>query len=541
MKLHIIAAIVDTKELTLYLKDGSQKKIPQGDKRLAIILEEITPQLVKNKEAFYEEKEEEATGEYVEFEGRTNGVVKFFKIAKAKLAEFLANMDEKPAPTVEATAIGDDAVTAKYRSIVGEIISHAEPIKTDALSEQESVVAVVGSNVIPDSQALLGQVINSNETNSIGLENFMKRVAPVAEKRMHSVSDLMKFMEKGDLPIAEDGSIIIYKVLKKKAKDGHTYVDCHTQNVPQSVGTYVCMDESLVDHDRRNECSNGLHVARRGYIKSFSGDVCVLAKVAPEDVIAVPLYDANKMRVAGYHILFELPPEAYSKLRNDVPMTDNPTARVLLNKALIGDHVGKLCEVRIGGHKGTNIKQQALMAEKAAEASLSSNIITSIDKEATAIKEVTPKGVISKEAVVSVKEAIKVKEAVKDTIANLPTRLEKAKVLFDAYQQKPNEETWNDLIAFKTKCKCSWATLGLPDLTQKKETKHVAKTTQPAKPLTRNEKAAQLLKCVKNSTGTSKKAYAEELVEYKRKCKIGFDALGLSKKDVELLMRLTKK
>ncbi|MEL2330844.1 hypothetical protein, partial [Klebsiella pneumoniae] len=86
-------------------------------------------------------------------------------------------------------------------------------------------------------------------------------------------------------PIADDGCIVIYKLLLKDGPSDHkefSYRDIHSQKVPQSVGTLVCMNESLVDPDRRNECSNGLHVARRQYLGNFSGNVCVLAKVAPE-------------------------------------------------------------------------------------------------------------------------------------------------------------------------------------------------------------------------------------------------------------------
>lgn len=540
-KLHIIAAIVDTKELTLYLKDGSTKKIPQGDKRLAKIVEEITPQLLKNKEAFYEEKEE-PEGDYVEFEGRTNGVVKFYKIAKEKLKDFLAIMSDEPAPTVEPISLNADSAEEKVKKAVNEIIQNAESVTTNSVPEEQSIVAIVdGKDMIPNAQALVNQVVNSNEHNTSGLENFMKRVAAVATKRMHSVQDLMKFMEKGDLPIAEDGSIIIYKVLRR-SKGTHSYVDCHTQKVPQSVGSYVCMNESLVDPNRNNECSNGLHVARRGYIKSFNGDVCVLAKVAPEDVIAVPKYDSNKMRVAGYHILFELPAPAYDKLRRDVPMTDNPEGKVLLGKAMVGDHVGKLEETRIGGHLGTNITFKKLMDEHAAQVSMTANLITSVDSQAESINTEISKDNLPKAKVLSPLDVVKDVAVTKDTLSNLTSRTEKAKVLFDAYKLSSSPEDYETLVAFKTKCKCSWSTLGLPDLSNKPSQPASKKaSTKSATPITRTEKVATMMKNIKAAKGEEKIKLATELLDFKKKCKTGFDVLGLNKKDTDLILKLTKK
>lgn len=541
MKLHIIAAVVDTRELTLYLKDGSTQKIPQGDKRLAKILEEITPQLVKNKEAFYEE-EAVPEGDYVEFEGRTNGIVKFFKIAKSKLEDFLATMNDDPAPPVEPVELNLSSAEDKLSKAVAEIIQSAEPVTTNSVGEDHNIVAIVGDRMVPHAEALVNQVVNSNENKTKGLENFMKRVANVAAKRMHSVQDLMKFMERGDLPIAEDGSIIIYKVLKRSPNKDHSYVDCHTKLVPQSVGSYVCMDESLVDPNRNNECSNGLHVARRGYIKSFSGDVCVLAKVAPEDVIAVPKYDANKMRVAGYHILFELPAEAYEKLRRDVSMTDNPTGKVLLGKAMVGDHVGKLEETRIGGHLGTKITFKKLMPEYAAEVSMTANIITSVDAMVESINTEISTDNLPKAKTVAPLDVAKDLVTTKDTLKNITSRAEKAKILFDAYKLSSSEDDYATLVEFKTKCKCSWATLELPDMSTKTERNPDKKEKSKATtPVTRTQKVAAMLKNIKAAKGEEKIKLANELLDFKKKCRTGFDVLGLNKKDTDLIMRLTKK
>ena len=104
----------------------------------------------------------------------------------------------------------------------------------------------------------------------------------------------------------------------------------------------------------------------------------------------------------------------------------------------------------------------------------------------------------------------------------------------------------NALIAFKKSCKCSWQTLGLPELfSASKEVKKAEKpTTQQnntGKPLSRSEKALAMLKNIKASKGTEKVNKAEELAGFKKQCKCSYEALGLQQKDVDLVNRLLKK
>lgn len=364
-KVKVVAAAVDMTELTLYLVNGETIRIPQGDPRVKKIIEYVTPIVTAGGIA---EVDLSAENTYKQFEEKTNGLVKFFKVAKSKLSSFfkaqkaeavsemvVGKLPIKTDTFAEVKETNAQAIqkTEKLTSALNEIMENAKPVHSaETVSSSETVIAVVNNKVVPDVEQIQHQIANSISTGTKGLQRFMERVAAVASKRSHSAQDLMKFLQRGDLPIADDGSIVIYKVLRRK---DDRYVDCHTGLVKQRVGSYVCMDESMVDHNRRNECSNGLHVARRAYVGGFSGDVCVIAKVNPEDVIAVPEYDANKMRVCGYHILFELSDEDFQKLKRNAPITDTEAGRILLGRALSGDHPEPIEDVRIGGHKGTNV------------------------------------------------------------------------------------------------------------------------------------------------------------------------------------------
>jgi hypothetical protein len=342
---HIVAAVIDTNQLTLYKEDGSTIIISQGDPRLRKVITEASPQIIKQGYAYVDLTPE---NEYQRFEEETKGTVKFFKVAKDKLKSWFSRKNAEEAEVLSPTVV---VKVPEVSTAIEEILQHAESVTsptfhendvskqreievngktpTDSIKEKSSqveptqthtIIAVSNNKVVPGVEQIKSQFTRALKMGSTkGVEAFLARAGKVAEKRSHSVQDLLKFMERGDLPIADDGSIIIYKVLNKKSSG--EYRDVHSGNVEQWVGAYVCMDESLVDHNRNNECSNGLHVARRGYIGSFSGDVCTLCKVAPEDVIAVPSYDANKMRVCGYHIIFELTAEEFTLIKANKPMS----------------------------------------------------------------------------------------------------------------------------------------------------------------------------------------------------------------------------
>jgi hypothetical protein len=566
-QIRIVAAIVDVHNLTLYKETGETIIIPQGDPRVRRILQEATPQLLDSGSAMVDIGTAEEN-QYAKFEKESNGVVQFFRVAKAKIKHLFIDEPEavventKPVPplsigvppapvaAMQAAAImpeplgtvmlnlpdlelpqdpvptppvtmadvhaqlisdaadaieqfGEDELerfaeeqrgkgteqTSKVKhtmAAVDEILKHAIPAsaaefsednvakqgnvveedgRTDNQKEQRddethTIIAVVDGKVIPGMEKIKTQFTRAAKLGStLGVENFLRRLAAVIEKRSHSIEDLLKFMERGDLPIADDGSILIYKVLSRKgSKTDGKFVDCHTRNVEQWTGAYVCMDESLVDHNRSTECSNGLHVARRGYIRGFSGDVCVLAKLAPEDVIAVPAYDANKMRVCGYHILMELSDVQFKLLKNNNPITDDAEGKTLLANALAGRHIHKTHEVRITGQRGTGVTVKKLTADVFTKskkdtpeikfdepAKVEAEAIGNPDKEQTD----TPVDVLD---VVKTVNAMSVKgraEAIHaEVVAGVPGAVEK-------------------LLRFKKASKKSWTTLGIPDPTLK--------------------------------------------------------------------------
>lgn len=489
----IVAAVVDTKKAILYKEDGEVVEILQGDTRLRPLLEHITPLLTTQG---YADVDLSTENSWKEFEQKSSGV-RFFRIAKEKLKNLFSSKNEPVEPTVVGTLPNSKVSTQRNRDAIQEIMQHATPVQAKEFHEgsvaqqrptveadgrtpndqrlnegadghfdkaPDTIVAVTGSGkVVPGVERIKSQFTGAVRSgNTKGLEVFLERIGRVVEKRRHTVEDLLRFMERGDLPIANDGSIIIYKKLYRR--EDH-YTDPHTRKVKQKVGSFVHMDESLVDPNRRNECSNGLHVARRGYVGGFNGNVIVLAKVRPEDVIAVPDYDANKMRVCGYHIIAELTPAQYQAINTNRPISDAEGGAELLGKAIAGDHVGVLEHVKITKQQGEGLEITPAKETKRTKAKAKKKAVTK--GKAKPAKPVKPleAAVAPSDKPVNVKKvAAKVADrnvSLSEDEAPQLTQTDVVKGLWDKALAGKKDKA-RELLAFKKKAKKGWSVWGLP-------------------------------------------------------------------------------
>lgn len=495
----IVAVVVDTTKAVFYRADGTTLEILQGDTRLRPLLEQVTPDITARG---YSDVDLSTENSWKEFEEKSGGGFRFFKIAKQKLASFFKGDPKEPVPPHVSGVLpspSTNAAVEKTMSVVDEIIAHAVPVKSPDFTEdgvapqrptvesngvtpsdrsnegkeehfdkhEQTIVAVSPDGKVVDGvERIKSQFTSAAKTgNTKGMENFMHRIGKVIEKRGHTVKDLLRFMERGDLPVADDGSIIIFKRLFREGEIH--YVDPHTRKVLQRVGSYVHMDESLVDPNRRNECSNGLHVGRRGYMGRFSGDAIVLAKVNPEDVIAVPDYDANKMRVCGYHIIAELTDQQFRAICNNRPISDAEGGAELLGNAIAGNHVGIEERVRIGAAKGENLEVTPVKsAPKSRKAKR--KVKKAMAKKAKTIKPVkaleTDKGNKADKKVDVKQIAAKVKDPSVSLTKEAPPKpmgqTEEVQAMWTE-ALKGNKKEAQELLDFKKKAKKGWSVWGL--------------------------------------------------------------------------------
>nr|DAK05639.1 MAG TPA: hypothetical protein [Caudoviricetes sp.] len=511
----IVGISVDAQNAVLYLEDGSTVTIAQGDPRLPNIVNAAKKHIPLEGSAVIDIAEPvKVRNEFKETEEGTGGLIKFFRVAKSFIKKFIdtespEKVDEsvahisplelgiKPGQTIldveeaddttyaleaQPTAVEaaiDTPVAEEVKSVVltndqkidlatirmrelagkGSTVDDPDFHKPITDEDPDTIVAVntqTGS-VIPHAHKLSSQMKAASKLKDFrGFVNFLNRLEPVLKDRGHSAEDLMKFIEFGDLPIADDGCIVIYKRLKKY---NNTFVDVHSGRIKQNVGSYVFMKPGLVDPNRRQDCSNGLHVASLGYLSSFSGNVTVMAKVRPEDVFAVPEHSHTKMRVCGYHILAVLPESLRGHVNGGGSISSIPEGKELLNKVLRGAHVGITELVEVGGHNGSNVTYTKVENTEAAKAE---------EVKVDLVKETLEQSDLS-EAAPTEKVAAVLATDLKEPAPVVAPEIKKSKldVLFESFESAYVEGDLakartlaNNIVESKKRAKKGWDKLG---------------------------------------------------------------------------------
>lgn len=134
-----------------------------------------------------------------------------------------------------------------------------------------------------------------------------------------SRQDLFAFLDKNHHPLTSDGCFLAYKKVQRKGN--HLY-DSHSGTIKNDVGLTVKMAREKVNPDRNQTCSTGLHVASYEYAQGFGGNVLVLVKVNPKDVVTVPVdYNRQKMRCCEYEVTaeMEIPKEMKEHIVDNTP------------------------------------------------------------------------------------------------------------------------------------------------------------------------------------------------------------------------------
>lgn len=614
----IVGLSVDSKYAILYKADGTTMTIKQGDPRLPGIVAASKEPLARNETVEVDITEIFAKQEeYAEAEKGTNGLVKFFRVAKKFVTDHLINTEspEKVAPEAEhitpvtlglvpgatkarpiepekktsLTVVDDQgnvgtldldrkktvapppqptnaekvaAAAAKMDSLIGNgaQTTDQQGFHKPLDEKIETIVAVNTQTgaVIPDAHKLAPHLKSASKLQDyVGFQKFFERLSAIVSERGHSVEDLMKFLHQGDLPIADDGCIIGYKRLNP-GKDG-VFTDCHTGRVHQKVGSFVFMRHGLVDPNRRQDCSNGLHIAALSYLRSFSGNTTVVVKINPEDVFAVPEYSHNKMRVAGYHIVAMLPEKLRNLVNSGGSISSTPEGSNLLNNILRGNHIGVIQHVEIGGNRGQNLtitdvegNDDQSQVHRKTEAK---NTTVDIGAETSAeVEELKAEPVVAKDLKEAPPESedMSQKDFVRAEFASLPN------IGPNAAHEKAVA-----LMALKTRTGKTWKALGLTDVqasqirtfiqtaedTQAPVATKAKKKVKPAK--AKKAKADKPASAARSSSGSPRTIIRdaitngiaqniEQILLTKKLAKKGWAALGVTEAEQSEIVKHSK-
>lgn len=433
-KTKIVALIVESDHVVAYDEAGKPFKIPAENipsvDSIVLASQEIT----------------EKGFTYIELAADLNMIDEFVLFQKASSrVEFHTvskRFFDRAYGQVPSTSVKESK--RKHRKSLSNLTRSVEEAK-ELPAEETTVVGVVDKKTIIPAEPLKAQVIHANERKSYkGLENFMVRVSKIVHKRQHSAEDLLTFIQRADLPITDSGDVLAYK--RVNSQGNGVYTDCHSGKVTQCVGDTVMMQESMVDANRRNECSQGLHVARLQYLKSFSGNSTLIIRVAPEHFIAVPHGDPNKVRVMAYDIVGVVDTETHHKLAQSNSIKGCTGAEKLIQSLIEGFSPPRKSLVEIGGSKGSNLTITPLKKKN-------ENVAPPVQ-----VDKVKAKAAIIPQDVVN---DIKKKQKLEPKAVTKAALSQKEQMM--AMVPPANAEDAKTLLAWKKKQKKSWTRLNISD------------------------------------------------------------------------------
>jgi hypothetical protein len=301
-----------------------------------------------------------------------NGITLFLQGGES---EILRNEDYRTAGIIEAVMLRLTKEPSVAVPIELKTYSLAQKLKmatggqVQIKNDQVIVKQVIEDKVVETKVPLksLEQVVErvANGRGAAGFMKFMERFNRIDHQ--FTINHLLKFMERNDLPIADDGSIVVYKYLDASGED---YVDKHTKRVRQKLGSRVWMHLDKTNTDWRQACASGLHVCSVGY--GSYGDSVFLAKVDPADVIAVP--EDHKMRCVAYHLVAMLPPEIHEHTSARKSLMQSEAGRQTLANVIAGNHVDVLEHVEVGGSTYLNSKTPVTAKPTGKSAAVAGNV-----------------------------------------------------------------------------------------------------------------------------------------------------------------------
>lgn len=135
---------------------------------------------------------------------------------------------------------------------------------------------------------------------------------------INAVTEIYDYCKAMDFEITDDGCFLAYKNVR--ADLGSIYDNGRTKHV---IGEYT--EEKMYDTNRENHCSAGLHFCSKGYLQHYPGQVTIIVKVNPKDVVSIPTdYQFMKGRCRKYMTVGILKDRSAMLADTDIEkMTDN--------------------------------------------------------------------------------------------------------------------------------------------------------------------------------------------------------------------------
>lgn len=228
-----------------------------------------------------------------------------------KLIDALKANDEQKVETLLSIA---DTIKSNVETIGGKAnritIDDSAIYYQDVNGNKEQLHGVLVQKILSDmkkyGEAAIGHLVAF-------LDNLMKNPRDFVR------NELYEFLMSGNIAITEDGHFLAYKKVRRD------FMDIYTGTMDNSPGKLVSIDPEIVDNNRTNTCSRGLHFCTFSYLDHYghcTDNQILIVKINPRYVHAIPNdYQNAKGRCSEYYVVGVL--TEYEDVLKDVNFVDS--------------------------------------------------------------------------------------------------------------------------------------------------------------------------------------------------------------------------
>lgn len=204
------------------------------------------------------------------------------------------------------------------------VVVEKDIIKIDGVSVSNTNTPIMKFIKILQEKGVVDSEINRIKPF---LENMFKN--PFIDA-VHEIYDYCKAM---DFEITDDGCFLAYKKVRKDL--GSVFDNGETKH---KIGEYT--EVKMYDTERTNVCSKGLHFCSKSYLQYYPGEVIIIVKVNPMDVVSIPVdYNFAKGRCRKYLVVGILNDKNKTLKDVDESTLDKSVGTILRNESRIEETV----------------------------------------------------------------------------------------------------------------------------------------------------------------------------------------------------------
>lgn len=170
------------------------------------------------------------------------------------------------------------------------------------------------------------------------IDSEISRIKPFLENMFENpfidaVQEIYDYCKAMDFEITDDGCFLAYKNVRSDL--GSIFDNGQTKH---KIGEYT--EVKMYDTERTNTCSKGLHFCSKSYLQHYVGEVTIIVKINPKDVVSIPVdYNFAKGRCRKYLVVGILNDK--DKMLSDVDEStlDKSVGNILRNESRIEETV----------------------------------------------------------------------------------------------------------------------------------------------------------------------------------------------------------